>query len=148
MLKVADLALYAVAALLATPIALLVGWVLFVLHFGTDVAFRSSDGHWGDTEVQVKGRDFENVIVPLFIRYRICAGPEVRLERVTRKPPIYSIDALFNNYDDPKWAVPEAARTGVAVPNGYMGTQPCRVDISWEEIKTESADYISALKSE
>ena len=73
---------------------------------GTSLTFQSSDGLWGDNEIQFKGRKFHTIVV-MFELYKIqCNVPEVTLQRVTRKPEGFSFDGLFNDYSDPKWFVP------------------------------------------
>ncbi|WP_445359505.1 hypothetical protein [Microbulbifer sp. ANSA005] len=50
-----------------------------------DVSFESSDGHWGDSEVQFKGRDY-SLIEEGFRRYKLqCNASDVYLVRNTEK---------------------------------------------------------------
>jgi hypothetical protein len=78
---------------------------------GTSITFQSSDGLWGDNEIQFKGRGLRTIVV-LFELYKIkCNVPVVTLQRVTRRPEGFSFDGLFNDYADPKWMVPLAENT-------------------------------------
>ena len=76
---------------------------------GTSVHFQSSDGHWQDSEVLFKGRQFRHVL-PLFENYRSVCAPRATLQRTTGIPPWYKIEHWFNDYSDPKWAIPYAER--------------------------------------
>ena len=80
----------------------------FIKSKGTNVAFQSSDGDWADSEVLIKGRVFESIVV-LFELYKIrCQNPDVVLQRITNEPNILSISRWFDNFNDLKWKVPYA----------------------------------------
>jgi len=139
------LAKYVLATLVVGAAAVVIGLWLMLQGRGTDVAFQSSDGRWADMEVQFKGRSFEKVILPGFISYRACASEPVSLQRVTKRPPFFSTETLFNDYGDSKWAVPEAAAIGVAARGEFTGFAPCRGSLSHEQVLAEVAVYAAEL---
>lgn len=107
---------------------------------GTDVAFQSSDKQWADSEVQFKGRDF-NAIVAYFYLYKIlCNKPNVKLERLTKKPKWYTLDNFFNNYADPKRQIP----LGVGNENTLSGYYPKATAKSCYNQPVSMADMNSA----
>jgi hypothetical protein len=73
---------------------------------GTDVAIRSSDGRWSDSEILIKGRRFEDLVF-LFELYRInCNAPAATLQRTTPWPRPWSREWWFDTRFDRKWRVP------------------------------------------
>ena len=75
---------------------------------GTDVAFQSSDGNWADNEVLFKGRNFESMVF-YFELYKIrCDIDNVSLQRLTKKPNIFTASRWFDDYGQKKWKVPLA----------------------------------------
>ena len=87
---------------------------------GTDVAVRSSDGRWSDSEVLIKGRRFEDLIF-LFELFRInCNAPGANLQRTTPWPHPWSREWWFDTRFDRRWRVPyvedEPADTAFAQP--------------------------------
>jgi hypothetical protein len=92
---------------LAAFLVLFAAW-MFGAFSGTNVQFQSSDGEWSDSEVLLKGRDFEAVLV-LFEVYRAKCSPTAVLQRTSEKPSALSLDHWFNDYSAAKWRVPYAA---------------------------------------
>jgi hypothetical protein len=91
----------------------LIGYLLLscvlVMIFGlepTTVSFQSSDGEWADSEDLWKGRTFEQIVF-FFELYKIkCVQPDSRLQRITKKPKIYTLENWANDYRDLKWHIP------------------------------------------
>jgi hypothetical protein len=76
---------------------------------GTDVAVRSSDGHWSDSEVLIKGRRFDDLVF-LFELYRInCNAPAATLQRTSPWPRPWSREWWFDTRFERKWRVPFVA---------------------------------------
>jgi hypothetical protein len=92
---------------LVAVVLLLAAWMSGAFN-GTDVALQSSDGEWADSEVLLKGRNYEAVLV-LFEVYRAKCAPAAVLQRTSGKPGWLSLDHWFNDYGSPKWRVPYAA---------------------------------------
>jgi hypothetical protein len=69
-----------------------------------DCSYESTDGEWGDREVQTKGRGFDNMLT-LFELYKLrCDAPAAKLVRTTRKNPL-NILAWRSYLRDEKWKV-------------------------------------------
>lgn len=86
-------------------------WSLGVYVFesqGTDFAYQTSDGNWADNEVLFKGRNFEGIVFGYELYKIVCNAPEVKLERITEKPSLFTVSWWFDDFDSPKWKIPKA----------------------------------------
>ena len=73
---------------------------------GTNVVLQSSDGEWADSEVLLKGREFNQLVV-LFELYKIkCQRGSAVLQRITEKPRFVNPTSWFGDESNPKWKVP------------------------------------------
>jgi hypothetical protein len=97
--------LYIVGVLLLGSIVL---WSLGLLG-PTWVTFQSSDGEWADSEILMKGRDFET-LVTRFELYRAKCNPAAALQRTTERPSWWMPEHWFNDYSEPKWLLPYSSR--------------------------------------
>lgn len=88
--------------IVAAAFAIVIGYFLFS---NPDATFRSSDGHWADSEVQFKGRNFRSV-VELFEAYKInCHAPKAVLLRATPQS-WFNVFAWPSYLTEKKWRVP------------------------------------------
>jgi hypothetical protein len=126
-----SLRLHLLAALIVIGVPYLaLSWLLGGFS-GTSVSFQSSDGHWADSEVLFKGRDY-SAVRSYFEEYRAECAPEVVLQRTTPHPPWYSIEHWFNNYAEAKWSVPYSPRIPYSRPNCFPGIKPARPNNSFK----------------
>lgn len=97
----------------------------------------------------MKGLIFENIVVS-FEAYKIeCAAQNATLQRITPKPPWYSLRHYYNNYQNPKWLVPHAAAYGHRKSDRYLddfehGGSSKEI---WSKVKKRAQSYISNLSS-
>ncbi|MDD5364368.1 MAG: hypothetical protein PHR30_03450 [Gallionellaceae bacterium] len=95
--------------------------VLYSTVGSIDVSFESSKGDWADSEILLKGRDF-NQIVQMFSEYQNkCAAKDAIMFRTT---PInwYNVVAWWSFTHDTKWKVPFKETT---TPPGHYVRPPC-----------------------
>jgi hypothetical protein len=113
---------------------------------GTDVVYQSSDGEWSDFECNMKGRNFEFIVL-VFESYKIrCQKTNAILQRITRKPRIYNLSWWFDDFNDPKWKVPYTEHRFLPI-QGEKNNCYNR-DLTSDEIKTAqklAEEYISSL---
>lgn len=84
----------------------------FIQIHSPDVIFESSDGYWGDSELQFKGRDY-SVIEEDFHRYKEqCTVGDVYLVRNTEKNWV-NVFAWPNYLFHEKWKAPYRPKSGV-----------------------------------
>ena len=73
--------IYYVATTLILTVLYLIGWIIY----RPAVRFESSDGKWGDHELPLKGRCFDEIVY-YFEKYKLrCNAPEVMMVRTTPK---------------------------------------------------------------
>ena len=74
----------------------------------TEVVYQSSEGGWKARDDNLKGSKFDSVIV-LFEYYKLkCNKPDTIIQRITKKPKMYSLEDIVNDYNHPKWRIPYA----------------------------------------
>lgn len=79
--------------------------VCYILVGNPDASFRSSDSNWADSEYQIKGRDFDDIVF-LFEGYKIkCTAPTANLVRTTPKN-LFNVFAWPGYLIRKKWSVP------------------------------------------
>lgn len=116
-----------------------------------DAAFRSSDGKWADSELQVKGRNFE-VIVENFERYELqCRARNSMLLRSTPEH-WFNVFAWYSYWTDPKWRIPYSnAHSEIDDYYPPASARNCYNDSSSEEIiqraHLNAGRYVSRLNS-
>ncbi len=87
------------------------GFTMYIFESqGTDVAYQTSDGKWADNEVLFKGRNFDGIVFSYELYKIVCDTPNVKLERITDKPNIFTVSWWFDDFDSPKWKVLKANR--------------------------------------
>jgi hypothetical protein len=123
-----------------------------------DCSYESSDGRWRDQEIQIKGRDFEDMIY-FFELYKLrCDASTAKLVRTTRKYPI-NVFAWRNYLNDDKWKIgygypvseDSANFYHVALGDSINGIHNCfnvpKTDNDYEMAREASRKFIEGLSS-
>jgi hypothetical protein len=131
----------------ASIIALACGYFLF---HSPNVTLRSSDGRWADSEIQSKGRSFDELVWN-FEGYKLsCSALDAKLVRAT--PEFwYDVFAWPNYLTDRKWHVPYS-NTHPEIGDYYPQTtmQNCatapKSPALMKQADAETARYLAMLK--
>ncbi len=133
----------------------LIFWGLVIYMFesqGTDVAYQTSDGKWADNEVLFKGRNFDGIVFSYELYKIVCDVPNVKLERITDKPNIFTVSWWFDDFDSPKWKVAKANRHPNLEGESYFRPKDkahCFYQVvskeNMEKARKRSAEFINGL---
>jgi hypothetical protein len=142
-----------ILSLIVSGVLIFWGFAVYMFESqGTDVAYQTSDGKWADNEVLFKGRNFDGIVFSYELYKIVCDAPNVKLERITKKPNILTVSWWFDDFDSPKWKVTMANRHPNLEGESYFRPKDkahCfNQAVSKEnmgKVKKRAAEYINGL---